>query len=122
MCNSGMRRADDTPRTETQHLMTQPLIIALGSIAGFCTTVAYVPQAIKTWRQGGHDLSYGMLTLYLLGVILWFLYGVLIHAQAVVFTNVATAILIAIIMVLKIWRGKTPHPKHRARSEAGNRG
>jgi len=114
--------AEDTPRTETQHLMTQPLIIALGSIAGFCTTVAYVPQALKTWRQGGHDLSYGMLTLYLLGVVLWLFYGLLIHAQAVVFTNLATAILIAIIMVLKIWRGKTPHPKRSARPEPGTRG
>ena len=102
--------------------MTQPLIIALGTIAGFCTTVAYVPQAIKTWRQGGRDLSYGMLTLYLFGVTLWLLYGLLIHAQAVVFTNVATAILIAIIVALKIWRGKMPHPRSNTRHEAGGRG
>ena len=87
--------------------MTMPtLIIAIGSIAGFCTTVAYVPQAVKTWRQGGRDLSYGMLVLYLTGVVLWLIYGLLIRAQAIIVTNVVTAILIAIIMVLKVWREK----------------
>jgi MtN3 and saliva related transmembrane protein len=86
------------------------LVIATGSIAGFCTTVAYVPQAVKTWRQGGRDLSYGMLVLYLTGVLLWLIYGLLIQAQAVIITNVATAILIAIIMGLKAWREKVPAP------------
>jgi MtN3 and saliva related transmembrane protein len=101
--------------------MTTPLIITIGAIAGFCTTVAYVPQAVKTWRQGGHDLSYGMLVLYLTGVILWLLYGVLVHAQAVIYTNVATAVLIAVIVGLKVWRGKT-HPRRSLHREAAARG
>lgn len=102
--------------------MTMPaLIIVIGAVAGFCTTVAYVPQAVKTWRQGGRDLSYGMLFLYLTGVILWLLYGVLVHAQAVIYTNVATAILIAIIMVLKAWRGKTIQPERNLRREPAGR-
>ncbi|GAC1679841.1 MAG: SemiSWEET transporter [Candidatus Acidiferrum sp.] len=88
--------------------MTMPtLIIAIGTVAGFCTTVAYVPQAIKVWKQGGRDLSYGMLILYLTGVILWLVYGILVHAQAVVITNVATAILIGTLMGLKAWKEKT---------------
>ena len=82
------------------------MIVVLGTVAGFCTTFAYVPQLIKIWKQGGRDLSYAMLSLYLFGVCLWLAYGLLIHAQAVVITNFATAILIAMATVLKAWTAK----------------
>ena len=82
------------------------MIAVLGTVAGFCTTFAFVPQLIKIWKQGGRDLSYAMLSLYLLGVCLWLAYGSLIHAQAVVLTNLATAILIAIATGLKAWTAK----------------
>ncbi len=87
-------------------MTTDAWIVLLGSVGGFCTTFAYVPQVIKIWKQGGRDLSYGMLSLYLLGVLLWLAYGVLMHAQAVVLTNFATAILIAIATGLKAWTAK----------------
>jgi MtN3 and saliva related transmembrane protein len=81
-------------------------IVLVGTVGGFCTTFAYVPQVIKIWKQGGRDLSYAMLSLYLLGVCLWLAYGLLIHAQAVIITNFATAILIAIATALKAWTAK----------------
>jgi MtN3 and saliva related transmembrane protein len=84
-------------------MTTDSMIVVLGTVAGFCTTFAYVPQLIKIWKQGGRDLSYAMLSLYLFGVCLWLAYGLLIHAQAVVITNFATAILIAMATVLKAW-------------------
>jgi hypothetical protein len=52
-------------------MTTDAWIVLLGSVGGFCTTFAFVPQLIKIWKQGGRDLSYGMLSLYLLGVLLW---------------------------------------------------
>ena len=85
--------------------MTAPgWIEILGAVAGFCTTFAFVPQLVKIYRQGGRDLSYGMLSLYLGGVLMWLAYGLLIRAQAVVITNVATAILIAAATLLKAWK------------------
>jgi len=42
-----------------------------------------------------------MLALYLIGAVLWFIYGVLVHAQAVVITNFATAIVIALAATMK---------------------
>jgi MtN3 and saliva related transmembrane protein len=83
----------------------------LGDIAGFCTTFAFVPQLIKICRQGGRDLSYGMLSFYLGGVLMWLCYGILIHAQAVALTNAATAVLIAAATALKVWRDRQPLPK-----------
>jgi len=81
-------------------------IIVVGTVAGLCTTFAFVPQLIKIWKQGGRDLSYGMLALYLIGAILWFIYGVLLRAQAVVVTNFATAIVIALATAMKAWTAR----------------
>src|ERR1700693_626043 len=92
-------------------MTTDGWIFALGSVGGFCSTFAYVPQVIKIWKQGGRDLSYGMLGLYLFGVILWLVYGLLVHAQAVVLTNFATAILIGIATALKAWTAKRDEVK-----------
>jgi MtN3 and saliva related transmembrane protein len=56
----------------------------VGIVAAFCTTFAFVPQIAKLRKQGGEDLSYPMLFLYLVGVLLWLAYGVQVHAAAVV--------------------------------------
>src|SRR5580692_2647617 len=80
--------------------------VVLGTAAGFCTTVSFVPQVIKIYRQGGRDLSYGMLSLYLIGVLLWFGYGMVVRAQAVIITNLATAVLIAIATGMKAYTAK----------------
>ena len=84
-------------------MTTDSWIIVIGTVAGFCTTFAFLPQVIKIWKQGGRDLSYGMLALYLIGAVLWFIYGVLLHAQAVIITNFATAIVIAFATAMKAW-------------------
>jgi len=92
--------------TETPSLNTNQYVAILGPLAGFCTTFAFVPQVIKIWNQGGRDLSYGMLFLYLTGVLLWFFYGLLIQAPAVVWTNIIAAVLIAIATILKTWTAR----------------
>jgi MtN3 and saliva related transmembrane protein len=77
------------------------LLAWIGGVAAVCTTVAFVPQIIKIRRQGGGDLSYPMLALYLTGVILWLVYGLMLHAAAVIWANAATSLLVAIAIVLK---------------------
>ena len=76
----------------------------LGAVAGFCTTFAFVPQIVKIHKQGGRDLSYGMLVFYLVGVLLWLAYGVLLHAPSVILANTATSLLIVVAIVLKTWK------------------
>jgi 5'(3')-deoxyribonucleotidase/uncharacterized protein with PQ loop repeat len=73
----------------------------LGTVAAFCTTVAFVPQIVKLWKQGGEDLSYSMLFLYLTGVSLWLVYGMRIHAAAVIWANALTCALVLVSIVLK---------------------
>ena len=79
-------------------------IETLGAVAGFCTTFAFVPQLIKIHKQGGRDLSYGMLIFYLTGVLLWLAYGIFLHAPSVILANAATSSLILLAIVLKAWK------------------
>ena len=73
----------------------------IGNAAAVCTTFAFVPQLGKIRRQGGDDLSYPMLVLYLTGILLWLVYGFMIHAAEVIWANAATAVLVATAMVMK---------------------
>jgi 5'-nucleotidase len=73
----------------------------VGMVAAFCTTVAFVPQIVKLRKQGGQDLSYSMLLLYLTGVLLWLAYGVRIHAVAMMWANGVAAVLVLLSIVLK---------------------
>jgi 5'-nucleotidase len=73
----------------------------IGTVAAFCTTVAFVPQIVKLRKQGGKDLSYSMLFLYLTGVLLWLVYGVRAHAEAVAWANAMAAVLVLVSIVLK---------------------
>jgi 5'(3')-deoxyribonucleotidase/uncharacterized protein with PQ loop repeat len=78
-------------------------IAVLGTVAAVFTTVAFVPQIVKTWRQGGRDLSYGMLLVFLTGVALWMAYGLFIGSLPVLLSNVATGLLVCVNVALK-WR------------------
>jgi MtN3 and saliva related transmembrane protein len=80
----------------------------LGAVAGFCTTFAFVPQLIKIQKQGGRDLSYGMLIFYLTGVLLWLAYGLLLHSPSVILANAATSFLIVLAIFLKTWKERRP--------------
>jgi MtN3 and saliva related transmembrane protein len=73
----------------------------VGGVAAVCTTSAFIPQIFKIWRQGGRDLSYKMLTLYLTGLVLWLIYGLMLHAAAIIWANAITSGLVAIAMALK---------------------
>jgi 5'(3')-deoxyribonucleotidase/uncharacterized protein with PQ loop repeat len=73
----------------------------IGIVAALCTTVAFVPQIVKLRKQGGEDLSYQMLFLYLTGVMLWLVYGIRVHAVAVIWANALAGLMVLISIVLK---------------------
>ena len=77
------------------------LLSYVGGVAAVCTTVAFIPQILKIRRQGGDDLAYPMLALYLTGTLLWFIYGLMLHAAAVILANAATFVLVFVAVVLK---------------------
>jgi 5'(3')-deoxyribonucleotidase/uncharacterized protein with PQ loop repeat len=73
----------------------------LGTVAAACTTVAFVPQIQKISKTGGKDLSYSMLTLYLIGVSLWLGYGLMLGAAALSWANAASIVFVGACISLK---------------------
>jgi MtN3 and saliva related transmembrane protein len=71
-------------------------------MAAILTTVAFAPQAIRTWRRGGEGLSWTMLSLFGSGIALWFLYGLLRNSGPILWANGLTGLQIFFILVVKI--------------------
>jgi MtN3 and saliva related transmembrane protein len=75
----------------------------IGLIAGFCTTVAFLPQVLKTWKSGSaRDLSLGMYSILCTGVILWLIYGIILNDLPIILTNIATLSLALSILYFKL--------------------
>lgn len=78
----------------------------IGLIAGGLTTAAFVPQVAKTWRSGSAgDFSLPMLLMFVAGVLLWLVYGLLIAAPSVWIANGITAPLSLYLLWVKLRRG-----------------
>lgn len=63
----------------------------VGYAAATLTTLAFVPQILKSWRT--RDLSGVSLTMYslfTLGVALWLLYGVILGSWPIIIANTIT--------------------------------
>jgi MtN3 and saliva related transmembrane protein len=79
------------------------LIDVLGLSAAFCTTISFVPQAIKVVKTGDTEaLSLLMYTIFTLGVALWLAYGLMRQDLAISLANIVTIILASIILVMKV--------------------
>lgn len=75
----------------------------LGLFAGTLTTLAFVPQVIKTWQsKSAEDFSFGMLITFSLGVFLWLVYGIGKNELPIILPNLATFVLNSIVILLKL--------------------
>ena len=74
-----------------------------GYAAALLTTIAFVPQALKSWRT--RDLSGVSLTMYglfTLGVALWLVYGLLLGSWPIIAANAVTLGLAGTVLALKV--------------------
>jgi len=75
----------------------------IGSAAGALTTVAFVPQVVKTLRtRQTRDISLAMWLAFCAGVALWLVYGIMLRAWPVILANIPTLGLAGIILAVKI--------------------
>lgn len=78
----------------------------VGYLAGALTTVAFVPQALKTIRsRDTRSISLGMYIVFTLGVALWLAYGIYLNSLPMILSNIVTLMLSATILVLKLKHG-----------------
>ena len=82
------------------------LVSVLGLLAGSFTTIAFLPQVLKTWRsRSAKDLSLGMFSIFTLGVAMWLAYGFMINDLPVILANVITLVLASTLLFFKLrWK------------------
>lgn len=79
------------------------VVSVIGFFAAFCTTISFLPQAVKTIKtKDTSGISLGMYILFTLGVFSWLVYGVLVKDNPIIIANTITFILASIILGLKI--------------------
>ncbi len=78
-------------------------ITIIGLLAAMGTTIAFLPQVIKSWKtRKTRDISLPMYLVFSIGVFLWLIYGLLIKNLPIVLANGITFILALSILFLKI--------------------
>lgn len=91
--------------------MTTNWTEGIGFVAAACTTFAFVPQLLKIRKQGGRDLSYPMLGIYLAGLFLWLLYGMRLHSPSIISANAVSIILVVAAIGMKaVMDARAPQP------------
>lgn len=75
----------------------------IGYIAALCTSLSFMPQAIKVIRtQNTESLSLLMYSVFSFGVAMWLLYGFLLGDLPMIIANVVTLFFAVIILALKV--------------------
>ena len=75
----------------------------LGYVAAVCTTVAFVPQVMKTYKsKSAASLSLGMFLFFTSGIILWLIYGIMINEYPIIVANLVTLVLAVMLIYFKL--------------------
>ena len=78
----------------------------MGYLAATCTTLSFVPQAIKTIRsRDTHGISLAMYVVFTIGIVFWFGYGIALGSWPMIVSNAITFVLAATILALKLRHG-----------------
>jgi MtN3 and saliva related transmembrane protein len=79
------------------------IVTAIGLLAAACSTLAFIPQAIKTLRtKNTRDLSLGMYVLIVSGTTLWLTYGLLLGDTPIILANSCILVFSVLILVMKV--------------------
>ncbi|CAM3891545.1 SemiSWEET transporter [Kibdelosporangium persicum] len=83
----------------------------LGLFAGALTTLAFLPQVMRTIRtRSARDLSWAWIVMMCAGVGTWFVYGLLGADLPVIVANGITLVLVAALGVIKGLHERTTSP------------
>lgn len=79
------------------------MIDMIGFAAAACTTIAFIPQAVKVYKfKSTKDISLGMFVLMTAGVFCWLVYGILLNSLPIILANTITFLLALYILLMKI--------------------
>jgi len=72
----------------------------MGSIAAMLTTTSFLPQVWRTRHT--KDISLGMYVIFISGVAMWFVYGILLGSWPIIIANGITACLAGAVLLMKL--------------------
>jgi MtN3 and saliva related transmembrane protein len=76
---------------------------ALGLAAGLCTSLSFLPQVIKAWREGDTEaISRRMYVVSLTAFGVWIVHGIMIGSLPVVLFNAVQLALAGTVLALKL--------------------
>ena len=80
--------------------MASVLIEGIGIAAGIIGVLAWGPQIIEVWKHKRHDgISLPTFSIVAFSLSLWLIYGIAISSTAMIFANILTLSVIAIIII-----------------------
>lgn len=75
----------------------------IGTIAGVLTSIAVVPQVVRTWRtKHAKDLSIWQPLLLVVGMLLWLIYGLMIGDNPLIVANTFSLACYLLLIGMKI--------------------
>jgi MtN3 and saliva related transmembrane protein len=90
-------------RATGERIMQTWWLTALGLAAGLCTSISFVPQMLKAWREGDTQaISKRMYIASLIAYGLWIVHGLMIASVPVILFNAVNVVFAGIILVLKL--------------------
>jgi MtN3 and saliva related transmembrane protein len=79
------------------------IVTILGLVAAFCTTISFIPQALKTIKtKDVSGISLLMYSFFAGGTLLWLVYGILSANIPITVANSVTLLFASIILFYKI--------------------
>src|SRR5215472_5817250 len=93
----------------------------IGYVAGFWTTISFVPQVVRAWRtRHTDDLVWGWLIVFQVGLGLWLVYGLILRNWPMILANSVTMSLCTALMLMKLRFSKPAAKLARLGVEAGD--
>jgi len=75
----------------------------VGLVAGLLTSIAALPQVVKTWRsRHAQDLSIWQPLLLSVGIALWLIYGMLIADIPLILANIIPLVCNLLLTAMKL--------------------
>ena len=79
---------------------------AIGLLAALLTTAAFLPQVLHTLAtRDTRGISLRMYVIFVAGVLLWLIYGLLMRDLPLILANAITLVLAGAILILKLRHG-----------------
>ena len=80
--------------------MASPLIEGIGIAAGIIGVIDWGTQIVEVWKNKRHDgISIPTFSIVAFSLSLWLIYGIAIRSTAMIFANILTLSVIALIII-----------------------